>query len=315
MSYSLIIAETRKGEFQEGNFDPLYLSDIVGLPSYILLPEGEYGILRGSCDKVIVAPLKEGEFLNPLNIIRLLERTFQAFGEPSAILLPHCSFGIDVAPYVAGRLGWPIITDISGFCRGEEGEIFIKTLYSEKINGHFRLKEGMRFVGTVRKGVFPKVAEVVKETLFEEAPSIEKDPRRDFIEYIEEEIEDVDITKADLLVSVGRGVKEKGNIPLFEELAALLGGVLSCSRPVADRAWLPKARQVGTSGKTVRPKVYFALGISGAFQHIAGMKDSDVIIAVNKDPSAPIFQYAHYGVVEDMHRLAQKMIENLRDQK
>jgi len=113
----------------------------------------------------------------------------------------------------------------------------------------------------------------------------------------------VDITAAEKLVGVGRGIKDVANLPMVEELARTLGGVLSCSRPIVDKGWLPSDRQVGTSGKTVKPKLYLALGISGAFQHVLGMKSSDLIIAVNKDPKAPIFSFADYGVVEDMFKI------------
>ena len=104
-------------------------------------------------------------------------------------------------------------------------------------------------------------------------------------------------------MSIGRGIKGKENIPIAEELAKALGGVLACSRPIVDKGWLPKDRQVGTSGKTVKPKLYIALGISGAFQHVTGIKGSGIIIAVNKDPKAPIFRVADYGIVEDMFKV------------
>jgi electron transfer flavoprotein alpha subunit len=117
------------------------------------------------------------------------------------------------------------------------------------------------------------------------------------------ELEDVDIAAADILVSVGRGVGKPENMAAVETFAAAIGATLSCSRPVADKGWLPKSRQVGTSGKVVRPKIYLALGISGAYQHVAGMRGADTIIAVNRDPAAPIFDVAHYGVVGDMFDL------------
>jgi electron transfer flavoprotein alpha subunit len=132
---------------------------------------------------------------------------------------------------------------------------------------------------------------------------------RSFVEYVEEEKAEIDITKADFLLSVGRGIGNKDEIADYEELAGRLRAVLSGSRPVIDKQWLPKPRQVGTSGKTVKPKVYLAMGISGAFQHIAGMKDSDCIIAVNKDPEAPIFQYAHFGIIADANKLRDKLKE------
>ena len=118
---------------------------------------------------------------------------------------------------------------------------------------------------------------------------------------------DVDITKADFLLSIGRGVAEQDNIPRFEELARRLGATLSVSRPIVDAGWMPSARQVGQSGKTVKPRLYLALGISGAVQHLAGMRTAETIIAVNTDPEAPIFGVAHYGAVVDMFELADEL--------
>jgi electron transfer flavoprotein alpha subunit len=113
----------------------------------------------------------------------------------------------------------------------------------------------------------------------------------------------VDITAAEKLVGIGRGIKDVANIPMVEDLAKTMGAVLSCSRPIVDKGWLPTDRQVGTSGKTVKPKLYIAVGISGAFQHILGMKSADLIIAINKDPKAPIFSFSDYGVVDDLFKV------------
>jgi electron transfer flavoprotein alpha subunit len=124
--------------------------------------------------------------------------------------------------------------------------------------------------------------------------------RRRYLETILAETSDVDITKHAVLISVGRGIQEKDNIGLAQELAEALGAAVSCSRPVVDAKWLPKSRQVGSSGKTVKPKVYLACGISGAFQHLAGIKGNPFIIAINKNPKAPIFQVADVGIVDDL---------------
>jgi electron transfer flavoprotein alpha subunit len=120
-----------------------------------------------------------------------------------------------------------------------------------------------------------------------------------FIEYIEAPITGEDITQAEIIVSVGQGIGGPEHIPMIEEVAKSLGGVVACSRPVVDRNWLPKERQVGISGKTVKPKVYIAIGISGAFQHVTAMQGSETIIAINKDSRAPIFGVADYGIVDD----------------
>ncbi len=127
------------------------------------------------------------------------------------------------------------------------------------------------------------------------------------MEFREAAVGDVDITTAEFLLSIGRGIGEQDAIPQFERLADKLGAVLSVSRPLVDAGWMPNARQVGQSGKTVKPKVYLALGISGAVQHLAGMKTSGTIIAVNTDPEAAIFNVAHYGAVADLFDVADEL--------
>jgi len=127
--------------------------------------------------------------------------------------------------------------------------------------------------------------------------------KKDFVEFVETAAGDVDISQAELLVSVGRGIGEEENIALVKELAEALNGVVSCSRPIVDKNWLPKYLQVGTSGKSVSPKVYIAVGISGAFQHLAGLSGAGTIIAINKDPKAPIFRTADYGIVDDLFKI------------
>ena len=123
---------------------------------------------------------------------------------------------------------------------------------------------------------------------------------RQYLEIVAAEAGDVDITKEDVLVSIGRGIEDEENIEIAQELAEAMGAVVSCSRPIVDAKWLEKSRQVGTSGKTVKPKVYLALGISGSFQHLGGLKGNPFVVAVNKNPKAPIFQVADVGVVEDI---------------
>ena len=133
-----------------------------------------------------------------------------------------------------------------------------------------------------------------------------------FLQLIEPEAGDVDITQADIIVSVGRGIGSEDNIEVAEELAQALGGVVAASRPIIDAGWLPRTRQVGKSGLTVKPKLYLALGISGAPEHVEGMKDSELIIAVNTDPQAPIFEVAHYGVVADLFDVVDALLEKVQ---
>jgi electron transfer flavoprotein alpha subunit len=137
--------------------------------------------------------------------------------------------------------------------------------------------------------------------------------KRRYIETIVAEAGDVDITKHNVLVSVGRGIQEKDNIVFAEELAEVLGAAVSCSRPVVDAKWMEKSRQVGSSGKTVKPKVYLACGISGAFQHLAGIKGNPFIVAINKNPNAPIFQVADVGIVDDILEFLPELIRKVRE--
>jgi electron transfer flavoprotein alpha subunit len=136
---------------------------------------------------------------------------------------------------------------------------------------------------------------------------------RRYLQTVVPESGDVDITKHSVLVSIGRGIQEKDNVPIAEELAEALGAAVSCSRPVVDAKWLEKSRQVGSSGKTVKPKVYMACGISGSFQHLAGLKGNPFIIAINKNPKAPIFQVADIGIVDDILEFLPELTNKVRE--
>jgi len=312
MSYTLIISEVRRGIFEERNLDSIGIAHRLKKPVYILFPDGQYPINEKWVDIMIKAQIKEQEFSMPKNICLLLEKVFNKFGMPENILLTHSSSGTECAAYIAGYFRLPVITDINGM--DEEISAFYKSFYSDKVYGEFKITKKVPSVLTVRSGTFRALIEERANCAIQEVvEGIKIDEKRVFIEFVEEEKADIDITKAEFLISVGRGIGNKDELPSYEELTGLLNATLSCSRPVVDKMWLPKARQVGQSGKTVRPKVYLAMGISGAFQHIAGMKDSDCIIAVNKDPEAPIFQYAHYGIVGDMHKVRDKLKELLKE--
>jgi electron transfer flavoprotein alpha subunit len=139
--------------------------------------------------------------------------------------------------------------------------------------------------------------------------------KRRYLTTIAPEAGDVDISKEPVLVSVGRGIGEKDNIAIAEELAEAMGAAVSCSRPVVDAKWLPKSRQVGSSGQTVKPKIYLACGISGSFQHLAGLKGNPFIVAINKNPKAPIFQVADVGIVTDMLEFLPELTEKVREAK
>ncbi|MCX7966561.1 MAG: electron transfer flavoprotein subunit alpha/FixB family protein [Syntrophorhabdaceae bacterium] len=311
MSYALIISEVRRGVFEERNLDSIGMAHLAGKDAFLLIPEGNYNLNNSIVNKIIKAKLEESLFLNPLIITELISKIIGTLGAPEIVIFTHSSSGIELASYLAGKMSLPIITDVSGYDRNEQ--IFFKSYYSDKVFGQFKKAKESPLVITVRSGSFKDhVTEKGKnaEEITVDGPSgIEE---RSFVEYVEEEKTGVDITKAEFLLSLGRGIGNKDEIPKFEELANLMKATISGSRPVIDKQWLPKERQVGTSGKTVKPKVYLAMGISGAFQHIAGMKDSECIIAVNKDPEAPIFQYAHYGIVADANKIRDKLKDLLQ---
>ena len=234
--------------------------------------------------------------------------------KPLLVLMGHSSFGMDLAPALSVELGLPLVTDCTDVSL-EDGHVMVRrSLYNGKVNGVYSFVPSETVMVTGRIGEFP-VEEGNRNGEVEQVDSSlenEFDYKR-FEGYTEQEAAEVDISQAEVLVSVGRGIKDKDNIEIAERLASALGGVLACSRPVVDNGWLPAEHQVGLSGKTVKPKLYLALGISGAFQHAVGMKGSKMIIAVNKDAGAPIFRVADYGIVDDIFKvvplLAQKIAE------
>ncbi len=231
------------------------------------------------------------------------------------MLIGHTAFGIDLAPALATELDVPISTDCVGIQIEDDNFITIRQMYGGKLNAKVSFCEPGRYIITARQAAFPaKDGNLDGKVISMPSPVGEIDYRK-FIEYVEPPIEGVDITKADIIVAVGRGIKDKDNIPMVEELANALGGVLACSRPIVDAGWLPKERQVGSSGKTVKPKLYIAIGISGAFQHLVGMKGAETVIAINKDPNAPIFNEADYGIVDDLFKVVPVLKEKIQELK
>ena len=234
--------------------------------------------------------------------------------EPFLTLMGHTSWGMDYAPALAARAGYPLATDATDILLEDGRPQVIRQMYGGKLFSRVSFNPSEGYMMTVRPGAFQvdtageKNGEVVVQAL----PADLQSPRREFLDFEDTAAGDVDITQADLLVSVGRGVGEADNIETVQELADLLGGTLSCSRPVVDKNWLPKYHQVGTSGKSVKPKVYLALGISGAFQHVAGITGADCVIAVNKDKKAPIFRVADYGIADDLFTVVEALKEKTK---
>jgi len=234
--------------------------------------------------------------------------------KPKLVLIGHSSFGMDLAPALAVEVGAPLATDCTNIAIDNGTITVTRSIYNGKVNAVYSLAPSETVIVTGRPGEFPVEEGQQRGSIEEIDYPLEGEIDYKRLEgYIEPEVSGVDITQAEVLVSVGRGIKDKGNIEIAEELAKALGGVVACSRPVVDYGWLPSERQVGLSGKTVKSKLYLALGISGAFQHTVGLRGSKMIIAINKDAKAPIFTVADYGIVDDIFKvvpiLTQRIVE------
>jgi electron transfer flavoprotein alpha subunit len=232
---------------------------------------------------------------------------------PEFVVFPHTYQVRDYAPKLATRLGKELISDAVDV-RNEDGQIlFVRQLFQGKLNANVRVLSAPAFL-SIQAGAFRGAepgdtkAAVEKVSVQLEASQIRSKPEKPF----REAQRSVDLGAAEIIVSVGRGIKEKENMPLVEDLARSLGAELAASRPICDNGWLPMERQVGSSGQTVSPKVYLAVGISGAIQHLVGMKGSHTVIAINKDENAPIFETADYAIVGDLFEIVPALVKEIR---
>ena len=234
----------------------------------------------------------------------------------SIVLVPHDHFGIDLSPGLSIKLNSAFAADVLAI-DGVEGNVvkLVRQEFGGQVSAHVRCDISTGAVINIRPGAFkPEGAATTKGLIVDKSPEVGNlTARRRYLETIVAEAGAVDITKHSVLVSIGRGIQEKDNVSLAEELAEVLGAAVSCSRPVVDAKWMEKSRQVGSSGKTVKPKVYLACGISGAFQHLAGIKGSPFLIAINKNPKAPIFQVADVGIVDDLLEFLPQLTEKARE--
>jgi electron transfer flavoprotein alpha subunit len=222
--------------------------------------------------------------------------------EPRVVLIGYSLMGMELAPAIATKLGIDALTNCVNLEMRDGAVTVTRPLFDSTVHAEIALDENESAVIALQKGTVAAAAFAPKTAAVESVSLDVKSlaPRSKVLGVTEEPRGDVDLTKAEIIVAVGRGIGQQDKIHFTAELAEALGGVLACSRPVVDVGWLPRERQVGASGKTVTPKVYVACGISGAIQHLTGMREAQRIIAINKDPNAPIFQVAHIGVVGDL---------------
>jgi len=233
---------------------------------------------------------------------------------PDYVLFPHTYQVRDFAPKVATRFNQVLISDCVGIRVDGGAPVFVRQLFQGKLNADVRAEGNTPHFASVQAGAFrAEQAEAGAAQTEAFAPQIDASairvkPDKPF----REAARAVDLTAADIIVSVGRGIREKDNIAIVEKLAEALGAELAASRPICDNGWLPMERQVGSSGQTVSPKAYVAVGISGAIQHLVGMKGAKTIVAINKDPDAPIFEVADYGIVGDLFEVVPALTEAVK---
>jgi electron transfer flavoprotein alpha subunit len=231
--------------------------------------------------------------------------------EPDYVLFPHSYQVRDFVPCLAAKFGQVLIGDVTAI---EEGPLFERQLFQGRINATVRHEGGGPCFISIQNGAFRggSASSGVMNT-YEFVPEIEPAQIRTKPgEPFRESAQTVDLGSAQRIVSVGRGIKGAENLPLIEALAGALNAELAASRPICDNGWLPLERQVGSSGQTVAPKLYMAVGISGAIQHLVGMKGSQCIVAINKDADAPIFEVADYGIVGDLFEVIPALTEALK---
>ena len=236
----------------------------------------------------------------------------------SIVLVPHSHFGIDLAPGLSIKTNSAFVSDVLAI-DGTDGTSLkvVRQEFGGQVSAHVRCDISSGAIISIRPGAFkPVESSPLAGVMVDKSAEVGAlTAARRYLETIVAEAGDVDITKQNVLVSVGRGIQEQDNIAIAQELADALGGAVSCSRPVVDAKWLPKSRQVGSSGQTVKPKVYLACGMSGSFQHLAGIKGTPFIVAINKNPKAPIFQVADVGVVADILEFLPELTEKVREVK
>ena len=310
----LAVAEHRHGELRDVSFELVAagaeLASAMGGTLSIAVIGGDVDALAAELQLEgvdTVYTVAEGDEFNHDVTVQVLEQLY-AQVEPSVLLMPNSVNGLDYAPAVATALDLPLVTDAVGLAHDGSLEV-TREMYGSKVETTVAV-DAERVAVTIRPGEWDADVGPGEPTIEAFDVAIDEDAIRARVQgYEEVAAGDVDISEADVLVSVGRGIDEEENIALIEELADALDATISASRPIVDSGWLPKNRQVGQSGKTVTPTVYIAIGISGAVQHVAGMKGAETIVAINTDPNAPIFDLADYGIVGDLFEVVPALIE------
>jgi electron transfer flavoprotein alpha subunit len=230
------------------------------------------------------------------------------------VLFPHTYQVRDYAPKLATSMDRVLVSDAIGHTVDGSAITLVRQLFQGKVNAAVKFTGEPPFFASLQAGAYRADALGIAPAAIETfAPRIAPEQVRSKpLDLFRESARAVDLSAADIIVSVGRGIKDPENLPLIEQLAKALNAEIAASRPICDNGWLPMERQVGSSGQTVAPKMYMAIGISGAIQHLVGMKGSKTVVAINKDPEAPIFEIADYGIVGDLFQVVPALIDALK---
>jgi electron transfer flavoprotein alpha subunit len=313
MSGILVVAETRRGELRDVSLELIgaarTVKDAAGGRLAVAVVAADADAHAGALaldgvDEVLTVTSPAPHF--EAHVAQRAVEALIAQERPSLVLVGHTIDSLGFAPAVAVRAGLGFASDVTAL-GWEDGPTASRGAYGDKLVAELDFPGRETTLLMLRAGAFEPATGSGGASTRAVAVELDDAVATEHVEFREAAVGDVDITKADFLLSIGRGIEDRDNIPQFEELAEKLGATLSVSRPLVDAGWMSNARQVGQSGKTVKPKVYLALGISGAVQHLAGMQKADTIIAVNSDPEAPIFGVAHYGVVGDLFEVAEAL--------
>jgi electron transfer flavoprotein alpha subunit len=319
----LVVMEQRAGKWNRMSFEALAaghkLAQSFGVPVQAAVL-GDDGLATLAAEvtgtekiHVLSAPLLAQ--YTPDGFTAALEQLIRAIN-PEAVVFPHTYQVRDYAPKLATRFARPFVSDVVDIRIDGAKVQFVRQLFQGKLSADVVCDSRPQFV-SVQAGAF-RAAEAGGAPAATVPFNVELDAsqiRSVTEEPFRESQRSVDLGSADIFVSVGRGIKEKDNIGIVEQLAQVLGAELAASRPICDNGWLPMERQVGSSGQTVSPKMYLAVGISGAIQHLVGMKGSKTIVAINKDENAPIFESADYGIVGDLFEVVPALVAELKKAK
>ncbi len=315
----LVIAEQREGKLNRATWEAVAAAQQAGSPVKIVVPGSGIDAVATEIAAAEAAEviLVDSPALAEYTADGYVDALAAVIGEekPELVFFPHTYQTRDFAPALAARLGRALITDVTAIKKDGHAVAYVRPVFQGKLNADVAAAGPAPHLVTCQIGAFradaakrgASAARIRKSSVNVDASAIRQKPEAPF----KEAKQAVDLSQAERIVSVGRGIKGQEHLKIAQDLAAALGAELAASRPICDAGWLPMDRQIGSSGQTVAPKLYVALGISGAIQHLVGMKGSKTIVAVNKDPEAPIFEIADYGIAGDLFEVVPALIAEL----